>query len=107
MTDPDETTIRVARAIYAKIDETNSDPWDAAIARRLSHGLSGHTPMIRQAIRYAEAALSAVYEPQVAAGKIGGRLRSDKLSPERRREIAAMGGRAKGRRGLDNAAKPT
>lgn len=50
---------QVARAIYAKLDADNLDPWDVAIARQARYQ-AAHSPMVRQAFAYADAAIAVL-----------------------------------------------
>ena len=56
----DELAETVAKAIYAVTYKGRADPWHNAIARRARTG-SPDTPTVRQARKYANAAIAAVY----------------------------------------------
>ena len=62
---------RVARAIYAQMDQSSSDPWDEALLRVEKYGVT--PPMVRMAREYARAAIEAMREPTPAMIEAGRR----------------------------------
>lgn len=62
--DPSEVRELVARAIYAALDPNDSDPFDAAVARK-NKLQSGPSPMVAQAYAAGDAALNAIRRDHV------------------------------------------
>ena len=77
----------VARAIYAKRDPLNSDPWDAAMARKATMGRTD-TPMIAEAADAARAAIATIAEAL--------RVPSDDMTIAGGKQIAPLTSKAKG-----------